>query len=111
MSDSASLERRRESRAPIVIPVELGDARGFSLYSTSDLSVGGAFFDRAIPHPVGAEVKVTLRPPGSPAIECRGVVVNVPDRSQFGMGVRFEDLSDSGRGQLASFIHAQEQQS
>lgn len=108
MADSLSLERRRAARVPIVIPVELADERGFSLHSTSDLSVGGAFFARAIPHTVGAHIQVTLRPPGIDPIRCEGEVANVPDAQSFGMGVRFVQLSDADRVRLEAFIQSQE---
>lgn len=106
MAEGLSLERRRDSRLPIVIPVELGDERGFAVHSTSDLSVGGAFFARAIPHPVGAQVKVILRPPAMAPFTCRGEVANVPDANDFGMGVRFLDLPEAEQTRLADFIEA-----
>ena len=111
MGDTLSLERRRAARVPIVIPVELSDGRGFSLHSTSDLSVGGAFFALAIPHAVGARVLVTLRPPGLPAITCDGEVANVPDAKGFGMGVRFIGLSAQDQAALEAFIQSQERAS
>ena len=109
-SDSLSLERRRAARVPIVVPVELADDRGFSVHSTHDLSPGGAFFALAIPQPVGARVKVTLRLPGMDPIRCQGEIANVPDSKAFGMGVRFVDLSDGDRARLEAFIRSQEQQ-
>jgi uncharacterized protein (TIGR02266 family) len=110
MSDSISAERRRAARAAIVIPVELRDAHGFSLHSTSDLSVGGAFFDRAIPHPIGSRVEVTLRLPGQDKVVCTGEVVNVPDSKQFGMGIRFTQMAEAEHRRLSAFIAAQEAQ-
>ena len=108
MADSLSLERRRAARVPIVIPVEVADERGFSLHSTSDLSLGGCFFARAIPHPVGATVTLTLRPPGHEPIRCRGQIANVPDTANFGMGIRFVDLKEADRAVLSALIDSQE---
>lgn len=108
MADTLSLERRRAARVAIVIPVELANEHGFTLHSTSDLSVGGAFFGLAIPHPVGSKVKVTLRIPGDEPILCDGVVANVPDSHQFGMGVRFVGLAEADRRKLESFIQSEE---
>jgi uncharacterized protein (TIGR02266 family) len=88
-----------------VIPVEVRDERGFSLHSSSDLSVGGVYFDRAIPQPVGSRVELTFRLPGEErTIRCAGEVVNVPDALQYGMGVRFVDLSAEHEAMLVQFI-------
>ena len=46
----------------VSLPVEVRDAHGFSLHSSSDISSGGIFFDRAIPHPVGEQVTLRLHP-------------------------------------------------
>ena len=53
MSD---FERRRSVRVNVSLPVEVRDERGFSFHSTRDISATGCFFDRAIPHAVGARV-------------------------------------------------------
>ena len=105
MSDASSFERRRAVRVSVVIPIEVRDARGFSLHSCSDLSVGGVYFDRAIPHSVGSKVELSFTLPGSDkTVVCAGEVVNVPDKQQYGMGVRFVDLSAADQALLISFI-------
>jgi uncharacterized protein (TIGR02266 family) len=104
MSDSSSLERRQAKRVPLAIAIELGDERGFSLYSSQDLSTGGAFFDRAIPYPVGQRVTVSFTLPGEPhPIRCQGEVVNVPDHTCFGMGVRFSKMRPEDERALEAF--------
>ena len=104
MSDS-SLERRRAIRVSVVIPIEVRDAHGFSLHSSSDLSVGGVYFDRAIPHPVGSRVELCFNLPGDErTLRCAGEVVNVPDAQEYGMGVRFVDLSPADEAMLYEFI-------
>jgi len=105
MSDASSLERRRAIRVSVVIPIEVRDARGFSLHSSSDLSVGGVYFDRAIPHQVGTRVELSFTLPGSNHdIVCAGEVANVPDSHAYGMGVRFLDLSPADEAMLFAFI-------
>ena len=100
-----SFERRKAVRLPVVIPIEVRDAHGFSLHSSSDLSVGGVYFDRAIPHQVGTKVELSFSLPGSDqAIVCAGEVVNVPDAHQYGMGVRFLDLKAEHEALLQQFI-------
>jgi uncharacterized protein (TIGR02266 family) len=109
MSDSPSPERRRASRVPVAITVELRNDRGFSLHVSSNLSAGGAFFGRSIPHPVGEQVWVTFSLPGEDSpIRCLGEVVSVPDKKSFGMGVRFLDLSVADRDRLDGFTRGQE---
>lgn len=103
--DPSSLERRKSSRLNLAIAVEVRDERGFSLHSSRDLSVGGAFFDRAIPHPVGARVQVSFTLPGDDRpLECAAEVVNVPDSTRFGMGVRFLDLRPDDAERLRAFL-------
>lgn len=98
-------ERRRATRVSVVIPIEVRDARGFSLHSSSDLSVGGVYFDRAIPHQVGTKVELSFTLPGeSHAIVCAGEIVNVPNASTYGMGVRFLDLKPADQALLIAFI-------
>lgn len=105
MSDASSLERRRAVRVSVVIPIEVRDDHGFSLHSCSDLSVGGVYFDRAIPHPVGSRVELSFRLPGSDrSIRCGGEVANVPDVHQYGMGVRFLSLAPADERELIAFI-------
>lgn len=104
MNDAPLIERRRATRLPVAIPIELRHDRGFSLYATSDLSEGGAFFPRSIPHPVGSRLSLTFRLPGEEqSVSCEGEVVNVPDQHRLGMGVRFIGLSGEDARRLAAF--------
>ena len=105
MSDASSLERRRAVRVSVVIPIEVRDAHGFSLHSCSDLSIGGVYFDRAIPHQVGSKVELRFNLPGDERkVTCAGEVVNVPDKQDYGMGVRFVGLSAADEKMLIEFI-------
>jgi uncharacterized protein (TIGR02266 family) len=93
---------------PVAITVELRNERGFSLHVSSNLSAGGAFFGRSIPHPVGEKVKVTFALPGeAQPITCEGEVVSVPDKKSFGMGVRFLDLNADDQSRLDAFTGGQ----
>jgi uncharacterized protein (TIGR02266 family) len=104
MSDASSLERRKQRRAAVSIAVEVRDQRGFSFHSTRDLSSGGLFFDRAIPHAVGARVQLSFTLPGeSRAIRCDGEVASVPDAHGYGMGIRFLNLSPADTERLEAF--------
>jgi len=98
--------RRVSARHRLAIPMELTAGGDLYFHVSGDLSEGGAFFDRAIPHPVGTEVAVVFVLPGeepSP-IRCRGEVVNVPELGDgLGMGVHFIGLSDPDRDRIEAF--------
>ena len=103
VSDPNPADRRQAARIPVSIPIEIRDAHGFSLHATDDLSLGGAFFGRSIPNEVGSRVQVAVNLPGEAPILCEGEVVNVPDRRNFGMGVRFLNMSAEDRTRLERF--------
>ena len=108
MSDT-SMERRRSARVNVSIAVEIRDGRGFSLHSSKDISEGGLYFDRAIPHPVGEHVQLVFTLPGDDRpVQCEGEVVNVPDAHDFGMGIRFVSLKPVDRERIQKFMAEQE---
>jgi hypothetical protein len=99
-----ALERRRAVRVSVVIPVEVHDGRGFLLHGTRDISTAGVFFDRAIPHAVGAQVTLAFTLPGDEvAIRCAGEVANVPDAKGYGMGIRFVGLTGDDQARIEAF--------
>ncbi len=105
MNSASTFERRQATRVRVVIPIEVRESRGFSLHSSSDLSIGGVYFDRAIPHSIGARVELSFNLPGDyRTLICAGEVVNVPDTRGYGMGVRFLDLSPTNEAILDDFI-------
>lgn len=100
-------ERRGAVRVPVSLAIEVRDERGFSFHSTRDLSSTGCFFDRAIPHRVGARVELSFTLPGeSRAIRCAGEVVNVPDAKSYGMGIRFLELGPADAARIDAFAKA-----
>ncbi|MCA2978911.1 MAG: PilZ domain-containing protein [Myxococcaceae bacterium] len=104
MSD---FDRRRRVRVNVSVPIEVRDGRGFSFHSTRDLSSSGCFFDRAIPHAVGARVALSFALPGEGrTIRCEAEVVNVPDRKGFGMGLRFLNLAPADEQRIEAFAHS-----
>lgn len=99
------IERRRGYRTAVAIPVEIHAGRDFSVQSTRDLSVGGVYFDRAIPYAVGSRVAIHFTLPGEPGIiHCLGEVVNVPRGNAYGMGVRFFAVSPGDERKIESFV-------
>lgn len=104
MSD---FERRQHLRVTVSIPIEVRDERGFSFHSTRDLSASGCFFDRAIPHAVGARVALSFSLPGDGrTIRCEGEVVNVPDKKGYGMGMRFVNISPADAQRIEAFARS-----
>ncbi len=87
-------ERRIGNRIPVTIWVE--ELKGDDVYfqQAGNLSVGGVFFERTIPHPVGTKVRLKFElPENSGVIDTTGEVVNVPnDPSGLGAGIRFVEL-------------------
>lgn len=72
----------------------------------ADISATGCFFDRAIPHAVGARVAaLSFGLPGGTAgtIRCEGEVVNVPDKKGYGMGIRFLNISPADAQRIDAF--------
>ena len=109
MNDASSFERRRAVRINVVIPVEVRDAHGFSLHSSSNLSLGGVHFDRAIPHQLGTQVELLFKLPGAErTLICAGEVVNVPDAHAYGMGIRFLRLTPEDETMIDDFIRSRE---
>jgi uncharacterized protein (TIGR02266 family) len=103
----SDFERRRKMRVNVSVPIEVRDERGFSFHSTRDLSASGCFFDRAIPHAVGARVALSFALPGEGrTIRCEGEVVNVPDRKGYGMGLRFLNLSPADEQRIEAFAQS-----
>ena len=102
-------DRRAHPRQPVAITMELTAGGDLYFHVSANISTGGAFFNRAIPHPVGTEVALTFQLPGADAapVRCRGEVVNVPEAGDgLGMGVRFLDLGEADIVRVQGFIEA-----
>ncbi len=100
-------DRREHPRHPVAITMELTAGNDLYFHVSGNLSKGGAFFNRAIPHPVGTPVELTFQIPGDdgPPLKCKGEVVNVPDGNDgLGMGVRFIDLGDEDARRIELFV-------
>lgn len=67
----------------------------------SDISTTGAFIDCMTVIPVGTQVKLTFQLAGR---EIRAVAEVAHAMPQFGMGVRFVELSEEDRLAIAAFV-------
>ncbi|MBW1810751.1 MAG: PilZ domain-containing protein [Deltaproteobacteria bacterium] len=100
------IERRQDKRVPLSIWVE--EVKGEDLYfqQAGNLSVGGVYFERTIPHPVGTQIKLKFELPGiEGVIETVGEVVNVPDDpTGLGAGIKFVGLDSVEERLIKEFI-------
>lgn len=97
-------ELRRAQRVPYPSEVECtGVGIGTSPLNPriSDLSTTGAFIDSMTHLPVGSKVKLTFQVAGR---EINAVAEVAHAMPQFGMGVKFVDLSDEDRLAIAAYV-------
>lgn len=101
-------DRRRDARVPVNIWVE--EYQGDDLYfqQAGNLSVGGVFFERTIPHPIGTKVGLRFSLPGSDnLIETVGEVVSNPGDEEVGAGIRFIDLDPVEEKLIREYVESQ----
>jgi uncharacterized protein (TIGR02266 family) len=101
-------DRRQATR--VAVDFFLEERTGDALYyqRATNLSLGGLYLDRTLPHPPGTQVDLQFRLPGDPApLRIKGEVIESTSRD-LGMGVRFVDLSLGDRARIAGclFNHA-----
>jgi uncharacterized protein (TIGR02266 family) len=99
-------ERRRSERIPIELWVE--QVRGSELYfqRSANLSTGGLFIERTVPHPVGTLVTLQFTLPGEvDPIKVRGEIVSAQG-SELGMGVKFIDVDPATQQRITRFVEA-----
>jgi len=95
MDNDQSSERRKDRRVPVNLWIEAEAADELYFHRAANLSVGGAFFDKTIPEPVGSLVQLRFSLPGTASeIRCQGEIVKA---EVFAMAVKFVGLSDGDR--------------
>jgi uncharacterized protein (TIGR02266 family) len=102
----------RRQAARVAVDFFLEEHTGDALYyqRATNLSIGGVYLERTLPHPPGTRVDLRLRLPGDPALlEVKGEVIESPSRD-LGMGVRFVDLSQQDRARIAECLFNQASQ-
>ena len=101
-------DRRRDMRVPVNIWVEEYKDDDLYLQQAGNLSVGGVFFERTIPHPIGTRVKLRFTLPETDAvIEATGEVVSTPVEDEFGAGIHFVDLDPVEEKLIRDFVQQQ----
>jgi uncharacterized protein (TIGR02266 family) len=72
----------------------------------ANISTGGIFLERTIPHSKGTVVNLQFTlPDDTSPIKVKGEIVNVgEDPKELGMGVKFLDLSDNDHDRIKKYI-------
>lgn len=101
-------DRRRWHRIPVRLWAESTDGDATYFNQAADLSAGGVFVAAPIPLPVGTVVGLHLDAPdgGEGGVDLKGVVVNVGDEGEPGMGVRFTDVGPETRDAIEKMVAA-----
>src|SRR5688572_8612959 len=106
VADRRAAERRRDPRVPLELWME--EMAGDDVYfrRTGNLSEGGVFFDRAIPHALGTVVTLKFALPGDKEmVVARGRVVSAAGASAgLGMGVKFISVEGDGQKRIKGYL-------
>ena len=100
-------ERRSAERIPVEMWVEESTDRELYFQRGANISVGGIYLERTIPHARGTVVNLQFTLPDETApIKVKGEIVNVGEHStELGMGIKFLDLSEPDRDRIQQFVH------
>ena len=103
MSDREQ-ERRQSKRVAVQLWVKERDPDGVYYNHATNLSVGGMYLERAIPHPVGTEVELQFTlPDEKDPIAVRARIVNAAVESM-GMGLSFVDIAPEVLARIENFV-------
>jgi uncharacterized protein (TIGR02266 family) len=99
-------ERRQGPRVPVQIWVEEKTERELYFQRSANLSAGGIYLENTIPHPLGTKVTLRFSIPGDQEkMEVHAEVVGaVAGDEEFGMGLKFLDLTDSHAARIREYI-------
>lgn len=99
-------QRRDDHRVALELWME--EVAGSDVYfrRSGNVSAGGVFFDKAIPHVPGTVVTLKFALPGDPEmVVARGEVVNAAHADQgLGMSVKFVTLEGNGEQRLRHYM-------
>jgi hypothetical protein len=97
-------ERRTDVRLPIELWTEEVKGDDVVYRRTGNISVGGVFFDQAIPYPVGKalSIKIPLPDTGQEVVAAGEVVGVLPE--EVGMRVKFTKFDGDGQEKLKEFL-------
>ncbi|MBI2082116.1 MAG: PilZ domain-containing protein [Deltaproteobacteria bacterium] len=101
---------RKQLRTRVIFEDETGE--GFVYFYTTDISMGGLFFESDVPLKLGTKVFLSFSlHEGDPLIRATGQVVRVEKESGgasqiLGMGIQYLDLPEAGRQAIVQYIQA-----
>jgi uncharacterized protein (TIGR02266 family) len=93
---------------PVEMWVEEASAQGTYFYHSSNLSTGGIYLEKTVPHPVGTVVQLQFTLPGDEApIRVRGKIVGaVAGDERLGMALNFVDADADVVARIRKYIDA-----
>ena len=102
------VERRRSSRAPIVVRIEYATVDALFSDFTRNINEGGVFIETDAPAPLDSAVHLRFRLPGTrDALRVSGRVAWIstgPGGKPTGMGIEFEGLTDADRARINALV-------
>jgi hypothetical protein len=99
---AAGSDKRRQQRIPVDLWIECERAGELYFQRATNLSVGGAYFEKTIPLPVGTRVALKFALPGDEQeLRCGGEIVTAKD---LGMGVTFLNLAPADQERIEVLI-------
>ena len=104
----AESDRRTGHRVAVQMWVEEQSADGLYFQRAANLSEGGMFLEKTIPHPVGTQVALQFTlPDQAEPLKVRGEIVNAAaDEGELGMGVKFIDLPAETAERIRRFVQS-----
>ena len=111
-SERREAERRSTRRIPVEMWVEQTVGRELYFQRAANLSEGGLFLERTVPHPTGTVVNLKFLLHGEEQpILVKGQIVNTGgDDEDLGMGVHFIDLPVEIQTRIRAFIDRESSQ-
>lgn len=104
MSHTTNEDRRTNQRVVVDLWVEEHTEDAMYFQRATNLSLGGVYLDRTLPHPAGTRVVLELCLPGDATpLRVTGEVVAATERDT-GMGVKFVGLGIRERARIADFL-------
>ena len=102
------VERRRSTRAPVVVRIEYATVDALFSDFTRNINEGGVFIETDCPAPLDSVVHLRFRLPGTrETLKVTGRVAWIEpgeDDQPQGMGVEFEHLSDRDRERINELV-------
>jgi uncharacterized protein (TIGR02266 family) len=102
----AESDRRTGIRIPVQMWVEEQSKDGLYFQRSANLSAGGIFLEKTIPHPIGTQVMLQFTlPQEEQPIRVRGEIVNAAaEEGELGMGIKFLDLPADAVARIQRFV-------